>query len=62
MLMQPDDPGDHWEDWPEGDKLDFMSWVILAAGVVAIVLMVCAWVFLDLPDLTTAARMMTERP
>lgn len=53
---------DHWEDWPEGDKPDAMSWIILAAGVVAIVLMVCAWAFLDLPELDTATRMMTERP
>ncbi len=62
MLMQPDDPGDHWEDWPEGDKLDTTSWVILLAGAVAIILMVCAWVFLDTPEISLATRMMTEHP
>jgi len=51
MLQQPDDPGDHWEDWPEGDKPDVMSWVILAAGIISIVLLASFYAFgTDFPD------------
>ena len=53
---------DDWQDfWHDDDRPDAMSWVILMAGVVAIILMVCAWVFLDTPEISLATRMMTER-
>lgn len=51
---------DDWQDfWLEDGKPDAMSYVILIAGVVAIVLMVTAWVFMD--EVSIATKMMTER-
>lgn len=57
-------PDDDWQDfWHyEDNKPHAMSWIILAAGIVSIVLVVCTLVFgLDL-DLALSTRQFTERP
>lgn len=57
-------PDDDWQDfWHyEDNKPDTMSWIILAAGIVSIVIVVCTLVFgLDL-DLALSTRQFTERP
>lgn len=54
---------DHWEDWPEGDEPDTMTWILFAAGIIAIV--ITAWWYamgieIDLSEFKSAAEVISD--